>query len=363
MAPDLAFLRRHPRVRRLLVPALGVLAFGLFLVLTFPYDVLARRIEVEAKSAGADLTIGSMGGTGLVGVRARDVRLRISPSPGAEPTPELRFERADVRPDLLSLILRRTSFGFSLAGYGGTARGHMALSNDPRNPGVSSFRIDARDVDVSRLPLRDWGGLAAVGKLQLNADLPTLLPAANANGSLSLSLEGGAVTGGTVMGFALPRTSLGHVEGAVAVEKGTAKVDEGRQLLELQFTIIGQDLYLRPPTGPVQKLPLSFAGSVYDPSIILNPDRGIAAALASGKDATTQEREQVDGVDTYRVQTTFPAQPLGTMVPGLATDKPSDIWVAVQGSRLIKAQFPTTSGGITAHFSDYDAPAQITAPV
>lgn len=226
MAPDLAFFRRHPRVRRLLVPAGGVLAFGLFLVLTFPYDVLARRIEVEAKSAGADLTIGSMGGSGLVGVRARDVRLRISPSPGAEPAPELRFDRADVRPDLLALILRRTSFGFALAAYGGTARGHMALSNDPRNPGVTSFRIDARDVDVSRLPLRDWGGVAAVGKLQLNADLPALLPAGNANGSLSLSLEGGAVTGGTVMGFALPRTSLGHVEGAVAVEKGTAHVEK-----------------------------------------------------------------------------------------------------------------------------------------
>ncbi|HEY5676564.1 MAG TPA: type II secretion system protein GspN [Myxococcales bacterium] len=226
MAPDLAFFGRHPRMRRLLVPAGGVLAFGLFLVLTFPYDVLARRIEVEAKSAGADLTIGSMGGSGLVGVRARDVRLRMSSAPGAEPAPELRFERADIRPDLLALILRRTSFGFALAAYGGTARGHLALSNDPRNPGVSSFRIDARDVDVSRLPLREWGGLAAVGKLQLNADLPSLLPAANANGSLSLSLDGGAVTGGTVMGFALPRTALGHVEGSVAVEKGTARVEK-----------------------------------------------------------------------------------------------------------------------------------------
>lgn len=163
-----------------------------------------------------------------------------------------------------------------------------------------------------------------------------------------------------------PGVQLRSAEGQLTREgsaKGTAKVDEGRQLLELQFTIIGQDLYLRPPTGPVQKLPLSFAGTVYDPSIILNPDRGIAAALASGKDATTQEREQVDGVDTYRVQTTFPAQPLGTMVPGLATDKPSDVWIAVQGSRLIKAQFPTTSGGVTAHFSEYDVPAQITAPV
>jgi type II secretion system protein N len=226
MAPDLAFFGRHPRMRRLLVPAGGVLAFGLFLVLTFPYDVLARRIEVEAKRAGADLTIGSLGGSGLVGVRARDVRLRISPVPGGEPSPELRFERADLSPDLLALILRRTSFGFAIVAYGGTARGHLALSNDPQKPAVSSFRIDARDVDLSALPLRDWSGLTAIGKLRLTADLPTLLPAGAANGSLSLTLDGGAVTGGTVMGFALPKTSLGHVEGAVAVEKGTARVEK-----------------------------------------------------------------------------------------------------------------------------------------
>ncbi len=144
--------------------------------------------------------------------------------------------------------------------------------------------------------------------------------------------------------------------------KGTARVDEGRQLLELEFVIIGQDLYLTPPTGGVQKLPLSFAGAVYDPSTILNPDKGLAAILASGKDASTKKREQVGGVDTYRVQVSFPAQPLGTLVPGLAEDKTSDIWVAVQGARLIKATFPTTTGSITAQFSEYDAPAQITPP-
>jgi lipoprotein LprG len=145
--------------------------------------------------------------------------------------------------------------------------------------------------------------------------------------------------------------------------KGTAKVDEGRQLLELEFVILGQDLYLRPPTGGVQKLPLSFAGTVYDPSIILNPDKGIAAALASGKSATTKGRETVDGVNTYHLQVTFPVQPLGTLVPGLAQDKTSDIWVAVQSSQLVKATFPTTTGSVTAHFSDYDAPAQITPPI
>jgi lipoprotein LprG len=144
--------------------------------------------------------------------------------------------------------------------------------------------------------------------------------------------------------------------------KGTAKVDEGRQLLELQFVIIGQELYIKPPTGRVQKLPLSFAGAVYDPSVILNPDRGIAAALASGTGATTEAREQVDNVDSYRLQVKFPAQPLGAIVPELAGDKISEIWVAAQGSRLVKAQFPTTYGTGTVHFSDFDAPVEITPP-
>lgn len=163
-----------------------------------------------------------------------------------------------------------------------------------------------------------------------------------------------------------PGVQLRSADGQLTKEgsaKGTARVDEGRQLLELEFVIIGQDLYLTPPTGGVQKLPLSFAGAVYDPSIILNPDKGIAAALASGKDASTEEREQVEGVDTYRLKVTFPAQPLGTLVPGLAQDKTSDLWVAVQGSRLIKATFPTTTGAVTATFSQYDALAQITPPV
>ena len=225
MAPDVAFLARHPVLRRSLLPGGAVLAFFLFLVLTFPYDVLARRIEMEAKRAGADVTIGSAGAGGLAAVRARDVRVRIAPASG-DAWPELRFDRAVVSPDLIALILRRTSFGFSVEGYGGTARGHVALSDDPRQPGVSSFRIDASDLDLSALPLRDLAGVLAAGKLRLKADLPALLPVETARGSISLLLEGAAVTGGSVAGFSLPRTALGRVEGAVAVEKGVARIDK-----------------------------------------------------------------------------------------------------------------------------------------
>ena len=83
--PDLAFFVRHPVLRRLLVPAAAVLAFALFLIFTFPYDVLARRLEVEAQRGGAELTIGSLGPAGLGGLRAREVKLRLPAPPGSSP--------------------------------------------------------------------------------------------------------------------------------------------------------------------------------------------------------------------------------------------------------------------------------------
>ena len=219
------FLSRHPTIRRLLWPAGGALAFFVFLVLTFPYDLLARRIEMEARRAGAEVTIGSAGVGGLAAVRARDVRVRLS-APGGESWPELRFERAVVSPDLMALILRRTSFGFSVEGYGGKARGHVALSNDPRQPGISSFRIDATDFDLAALPLREMAGVAGTGKLRLKADLPALVPVETARGALTLAVDGAAVNGGTAAGLSLPRTALGRVDGSVTVEKGVARVEK-----------------------------------------------------------------------------------------------------------------------------------------
>lgn len=164
-----------------------------------------------------------------------------------------------------------------------------------------------------------------------------------------------------------PTVQFRSAEGQLTREgsaKGTAKLDEGRQILELPFVIIGQTLYLHPPTGPVQRLPASVLSEYFDPRAILDPDRGLASVLASGQGATTEDREQVEGVDSYRVTVTFPPQPLSTLAPGLrlTPDKPSEIWVAAQGARLLKAQVPTAYGTATVQLSDFDAPAEITPP-
>lgn len=223
--PDFALLSRHPRLRRLLLPALAALCFALFFVATFPYDLLARRIEMEVQRGGAELTIGSMGPSGLTGVRARDLRLRLPQAPGEPALPEIRLDRADISPDLFALLFGRTSFGFRTEAYGGTARGHIALSSDPRQPGLSSIRLDARDLDIAALPFKQASGVEASGKAQLKIDLPALVPVEAARGSLSVSLEGGALSG-TAMGFVLPRTSLGRIESGVTVDKGVARIEK-----------------------------------------------------------------------------------------------------------------------------------------
>ena len=162
-----------------------------------------------------------------------------------------------------------------------------------------------------------------------------------------------------------PGISLRFADGQLTTQgsaKGIARMDQGGKVVENQFVITNNTLYLRGPNGDYQKLPSSVGSAVYDPSVILSPDRGIAAVLASGKDATTQARELLAGVDTYRVKATFPRESLATLVPGISEDTKGDVWIATQGLRLVEAQFRLGGGLISAHFSDYDAPVTINTP-
>ncbi|MGH8922093.1 MAG: LppX_LprAFG lipoprotein, partial [Actinomycetes bacterium] len=137
----------------------------------------------------------------------------------------------------------------------------------------------------------------------------------------------------------------------------------GQQILEVEFVIIGTDLYLRGPTGNFRKLSTSSVFSSYDPTVILDPNRGIAAVLANSTEATTEAREQVDGVDSYRLEATFPGNILATFMPGANQETTGQVWLATEGSRLVQARFPTSDGTtVTLRLSDYNAPADITAP-
>lgn len=146
---------------------------------------------------------------------------------------------------------------------------------------------------------------------------------------------------------------------------GTASVKLGQQLLELEFVVTGQDLYVKGPTGGYQRQPAFLLTSVYDPTAILVPDKGVSKALAvaaASKDATTEAQENV-GVDAYRVSTTLDLTQVPSLAPGVGATTKVTWWIATDRPRLVQARVDVPGGGaLTLRFSDFDAPVTITPP-
>jgi lipoprotein LprG len=149
--------------------------------------------------------------------------------------------------------------------------------------------------------------------------------------------------------------------------KGSATVDEGA-LISLEFVIIGETIYLKGPTGGYQSLPLALASTVYDPSAILDPDRGVVKLLRTATNAKTVAKEQVAGADAYKVTFTPDITALGALVPGATAGSTATVWVDAATKRTVKGEFvwPAAGGNaggtVTITFSDFDKPVDISAP-
>jgi lipoprotein LprG len=157
-------------------------------------------------------------------------------------------------------------------------------------------------------------------------------------------------------------TADGQAEGtAVLALLGSAP-------LEYQLVVTGDVLYLKGPTGGFSPIPLARAAAIYDPTAILDPERGTAALLAGADRGVTEARETVEGVDSYRVAASFPAQRVATLVPGVTEAVPGKVWLDAVTSRLVRAELelpdgPAGAGGpVSVRMADFDAPVSITPP-
>ncbi|MBE1488846.1 LppX_LprAFG lipoprotein [Plantactinospora soyae] len=150
---------------------------------------------------------------------------------------------------------------------------------------------------------------------------------------------------------------------ATGEAQGSARIEQSGLPLELQFVVKGDTLHVNGLTGGWQKLPLSTAAAIYDPTALLSPDRGVAN-LVSKSSGTTEGRETVDGVPTYRIKGTLPGSALGTLVPGVSEDVTGTLWIGVDRPLLHRAQFPVPgqTGTVTVTFSEYDVPVTIRVP-
>jgi lipoprotein LprG len=149
---------------------------------------------------------------------------------------------------------------------------------------------------------------------------------------------------------------------------GSLQVTELGLPIQLDFVVIGKTVYFKGLTGGWQQEPLAKVAGIYDPSAILDPDRGLVQLLLTARDAQTKGKDKVAGQDAYRVHATLSRAALSRLVPGIGADAPADIWVSAADKRVLKAEVEVASkfggkpGKVTITFADFDKPFAITAP-
>jgi lipoprotein LprG len=144
---------------------------------------------------------------------------------------------------------------------------------------------------------------------------------------------------------------------------GTAQLDQFGQRLEVAFVVVGDEFHYR-LVGDWQQSTRADAADLYDPSAILDPERGVANLLRTATSAEVDGDEEIEGVATYRVTAGFDPAAVAALLPGAPAGLTGTLWIGVDRPLLHQARFDLPDGGgpVTVRLHDHDAPAQISAP-
>ncbi|RRR99198.1 LppX_LprAFG lipoprotein [Glycomyces terrestris] len=194
-------------------------------------------------------------------------------------------------------------------------------------------------------------------------DLPPAdeaLPSAAAAMAAAESVHFELTVDGDVEGLAVERadgvvTADGEAEGAGVI---TALGMD----LEIDYTIVGDSAYVKGATGGYQEIPVGDEMLPYDPTVLLDPDRGVAALLDAVESATPEDAETIDGVATYRYEVVFDPAAFAEFLPAAGDWNTATVWFDQERLRVVRAEFAQGDATVALAFDDYDEPVEIVAP-
>jgi type II secretion system protein N len=208
---------------RLAYAGFAALAFVIALRWTFPSEAVKERLIFAAGARGWQIDVEDVSAGGVIGVRARGVKLE-NDSGLAIPIDEV-----GVSLRLLPLLAGRRSVSFDAVLYDGSVEGTADLSGDVRR---LVAEVDGVDLGAA-LPLRKASGVDLLGRLHGTADL--LLPeapGAKPTGRVDARVTEAGLAGGQLPipamggGLALPRMTFGELTAAVNVGDGKATFEK-----------------------------------------------------------------------------------------------------------------------------------------
>ncbi|PRX44359.1 lipoprotein LprG [Prauserella shujinwangii] len=165
----------------------------------------------------------------------------------------------------------------------------------------------------------------------------------------------------------VPGLSVRSLEGDLTRDgtaEGSGTIEQAGQLVEIDFVLTGDTLYLKGPTGGYQRIPAALSSSVYDPSAVLDPERGVSKLLSAMRKPVTEAAEDVDGTAAYKVSGMVPKDVLSGMLPGITSDANLTVWLRQDGEHLpvrASAAFPGDAT-VEVTLSAVDEPVTVTPP-
>ncbi|MDV6012974.1 LppX_LprAFG lipoprotein [Haloechinothrix sp. LS1_15] len=164
----------------------------------------------------------------------------------------------------------------------------------------------------------------------------------------------GDVPGLTVQAIEGDLTTEGGPYGAA---QGTATLSVGGQLVESEFVLHSETLHLETPGGGFQEIRADRVAAIYDPSAVLDPERGVANLLTQVREAETVGTETVDGTATYEVDGTVAHEAFAELIPGVTSDAEITLWLTEEGDHLpvrVSLTFPDAESAEDADTADTD---------
>lgn len=151
--------------------------------------------------------------------------------------------------------------------------------------------------------------------------------------------------------------------------KGFIKVNMSGTLIEGDFVLVDGQAYFKGPTGGYEEYTVERTKALYDTTVILDPERGLAHLLEVATDTKTEDEDTVDGRKVYKVTGKLPKKEVRPMVPGLSEDLTVTFWIPAEGPRhLVRVWFFTPNADpavptVEAKLTNIDKPFDVSKPL
>jgi lipoprotein LprG len=145
---------------------------------------------------------------------------------------------------------------------------------------------------------------------------------------------------------------------------GNATLTVGGSDIQADFVVVDGDLYAT--LTPNKWSDFGKASDIYDVSVILNPDIGLANALNNFTNAKAEGRDNINGQDAVKISGNFSADAVNKVVPQFTASGqvPGTVWIQENGDhQLVQASLEKSSGNtLQMTMSNWGAPVNVTKP-